>query len=38
MTWAIPLTIGLSIIFWHRYQISTWYKRGVTRRVQMTDA
>lgn len=38
MTWAIPLTIGLSIIFWHRYQISTWYKRGVTRRVQMSDA
>ena len=36
ITWAIPLTVGLSIIFWHRYQIGTWYARGVTR-VQVSE-
>jgi hypothetical protein len=36
LTWAIPLTIGLSIIFWHRYRIGTWYKRGVAR-AQISD-
>lgn len=35
--WAIPLTIGLGIIFWHRYQISTWYRRGV-RRVELRES
>lgn len=36
-TWAIPLSIGLGIIFYHRYQISTWYRRGV-RRVQLSES
>lgn len=36
--WAIPLSIGLSIIFYHHYQISTWYKRGVSHRVQVTES
>lgn len=38
MTWAIPLAIGLSIIFYHRYRIGTWYERGVHGRVQVTEA
>jgi peptidoglycan biosynthesis protein MviN/MurJ (putative lipid II flippase) len=37
MLWVIPLSIGLSIIFWHRYQIGTWYRRGVTSRVQVRE-
>lgn len=37
-TWAIPLTIGLSIIFYHRYRIATWYKHGVHERVQVSEA
>jgi hypothetical protein len=37
-TWVIPLAIGLSIIFYHHYQISTWYKRGVDRRAQVTES
>jgi xanthine/uracil permease len=38
MTWAIPLSIGLSIIFYHHYRISTWYKRGVNGRVQVSES
>lgn len=38
MTWAIPLTIGLSIIFYHHYRIHMWYTRGVNRRVQVSDS
>ncbi len=35
VTWAIPLTIGLSIIIYHHYRISTWYARGVRGRVEV---
>ena len=37
MLWVIPLSIGLSIIFYHRYRIGTWYARGVATRVQVQD-
>jgi xanthine/uracil permease len=38
ITWAIPLTIGLSIILYHHYRINTWYARGVNGRVQVTES
>jgi hypothetical protein len=37
MAWAIPLTIGLSIIIYHHVQIHRWYTRGVSRRVVVRD-
>ncbi|MEK0430373.1 MAG: hypothetical protein RL139_177 [Gemmatimonadota bacterium] len=36
--WAIPLAIGLSIIFYHHYQIHTWYRRGRSARVEVREA
>lgn len=36
--WAIPLVVGLSLIFYHHYQVHRWYRRGHSARVELRDA
>ena len=35
--WAVPLTIGLSIIIYHRIQIGRWGQRAASPRVQVAE-